>query len=118
MPVGSPRIARLIQASVANTGYLLHLDGDFRGKPCPPKVARLEQAWRLLTSQPINLRSRRTPCSGAAVGDVRGAARGRRAGVILQARPLLERPGDRIEEAVERPHLTQSRLPQRLLDPA
>src|SRR5258707_9013613 len=39
----------------------LHLDGDFRGKPCPPEVARLKQAWRLLTSQSINLRYRRTP---------------------------------------------------------
>ena len=39
----------------------LHLDGDFRGKPCTPKVARLKQVWRLLTSQSINLRYRRTP---------------------------------------------------------
>ena len=55
-------------------------------------------------------------CSGAAVGDVRGAARGRRAGVILQARPLIEGPGHRVEEAAERPHLTPRCLRERLLD--
>ena len=60
-------------------------------------------------------RTQATRWSGAAVGDVRGAARGRRAGVILQARPLIEGPGHRAEEAAERPHVTRppARAPPR-----
>src|SRR5215470_15291727 len=56
--------------------------------------------FRPRRTRPHPNRDRRVPasrCSGTAVGDVRGAARGRRARVVLQARPLVEGPGHRVE---------------------
>ena len=43
------------------------------------------------------------PCSGAAVGEVGGAAHGCRVGVVFQAGPLLEGTGDDVRETAEGP---------------
>src|ERR1035441_8971174 len=54
--------------------------------------------------------------SGAAVGDIRGAAHGCRTDVVLQAGPLLEGAGDDVYETAERPHLAIGRRRKRLFD--